>query len=243
MLVSIIIPTLNEEENILRCLACVKSQQCEFEVLVVDGGSSDSTRELARRDACVIESVRGRAIQMNVGARHARGELLLFLHADSILPTDALIHLRRAAQDPMVVGGTFTLSFDSDRLLLKLYSFFTRFRFRYFHYGDQGIFVKRAVFEQMRGYREIPFMEDVDFLKRLYKTGRVVVIKKSVTTSARRFLERGLVRQQLLNCLLVSLYVLGVKPEVLVRWYKPKRSEKTTALAAESPAPGVGPPN
>jgi rSAM/selenodomain-associated transferase 2 len=227
MKVSVIIPALNEADNILACLHSVKSEEGDYEIIVVDGGSSDGTEEIARSRALVICSKRGRACQMNAGARLASGDVLLFLHADSLLPLDAFSHLKREMEDPQVAGGTFTLRFDTDRFLLRLYCFFTRFRFRYFHYGDQGIFVRRSVFEQIGGYRDIPVMEDIEFLQRLRKTGRVVLIRRPVTTSARRFLERGLVRQQLMNSILVSLYSIGVKPEVLARWYKPKSSIKT----------------
>ncbi|MCI0485317.1 MAG: TIGR04283 family arsenosugar biosynthesis glycosyltransferase [Blastocatellia bacterium] len=222
MKVSVIIPALNEERNILTTLLSIKKQQGDFEIIVVDGGSTDRTAEIARPHASVISSERGRAVQMNAGARLASGEILLFLHADSILHPDALSNLNQALKDPENVGGTFTLKFDSDKFLLRFYTFFTRFKFRYFHYGDQGIFVRRSVFEQLGGFKEIPIMEDIDFLRRMHGRGRVALIKLPVTTSARRFLKRGLFRQQLLNTILVSLYVLGVKPETLSRWYLPE---------------------
>lgn len=222
MKTSVIIPALNEENNILRTLLSIKKQQGDFEIIVVDGGSTDQTAEIARPHASVISSERGRAVQMNAGARLASGEILLFLHADSILHCDAFDHLSRVLKDPEIIGGTFTLRFDSDKLLLRFYTFFTRFKFRYFHYGDQGIFVRRSTFEQFGGFKEIPIMEDIDFIRRMHKRGRVALIRLPVTTSARRFLKRGLLRQQLLNTILVSLYVLGVKPETLSRWYLPE---------------------
>jgi hypothetical protein len=117
------------------------------------------------------------------------------------------------------VGGTFTLRFNSPRLLLGLIAFFTRFEFQYFHYGDQGIFVRRSVLEQLNGFSEISFMEDVDFLRRLYRTGHVTLLKQPVTTSARRFLEHGVLRQQLTNIILVIFYLLGARPETLKKWY------------------------
>ena len=96
---------------------------------------------------------------------------------------------------------------------------FSHFRFRYFHYGDQAIFVRRSVFEQLDGFAEIPFMEDLDFLRRLRRTGRVTLLKQPVTTSARRFLERGIARQQLINMILMIFFLLGVRPETLEKWY------------------------
>lgn len=219
MKISIIIPALNEAENILSCLHSVKNQQGEFEVIVVDGGSVDGTVEIARPSTRVIRTEKGRAVQMNSGVRHCTGEVLLFLHADSQLPPDGLLLVEHVLADPRVVGGTFRLRFDSQGFFLRLITFFTRFKFRYFHYGDQGIFVRRSIFEELKGFEEIPIMEDVDFLRRLRRTGEVALLQQPVTTSARRFLEHGILRQQLLNTILVISYILGAKPESLKKWY------------------------
>jgi rSAM/selenodomain-associated transferase 2 len=220
MKISVVIPTLNEAQNIDPSIQSVRNQQGEFEIIVADGGSSDDTVEIARRNALVLSTGRGRGLQMNAGAHQATGDLLIFLHADSLLHPDALVALRQTFVDPTIVGGTFTLKFDSDGFWLGLYSLFTRFKFRYFHYyGDQGIFVRRWVFDKLGGFKEIPLMEDVDFLRRLRKVGRVTLVDLPVTTSARRFQERGPLRQELLNVLLVCLYILKVKPETLARWY------------------------
>jgi rSAM/selenodomain-associated transferase 2 len=222
MKISVIIPALNEARYILSCLGSVKNQLGEFELIVVDGGSVDETVEAAEPHAGVIRSKRGRAIQMNLGARYSSGEILLFLHADSHLPSGAFPLLERVLADPRIVGGTFRLRFNSDKFLLRLIAFFSRFKFRYFHYGDQGIFVRRSVFEQLHGFAEIPFMEDVDFLQRLRGTGLVALLEQPITTSARRFLERGIIRQQLMNIILVIFYLLGASPQNLKRWYEKK---------------------
>jgi rSAM/selenodomain-associated transferase 2 len=222
MKVSVILPTLDEAENIIPSILSINSQGGEFELIVVDGGSTDGTVEIVQPHATIISSERGRALQMNEGARHASGEVLLFLHSDSILPVGALAALRQTLQDPRNAGGTFTLRFDSDQLPLRFYAFLTRFKFRYFHYGDQGIFVRRSVFEKLGGFREMPLMEDADFLRRLSQAGRRTLIQLPVTTSARRFLKYGVVLQELLNILLVFCYLLGVKPETLSKWYPVK---------------------
>ncbi len=219
MKISVIIPALDEAENILSCLHSVKGQQGEFEVIVVDGGSMDGTVETVRPSTRVIRSEKGRAVQMNSGVRHCTGEVLLFLHADSQLPRDGLLLVERVLADPRIVGGTFRLRFESRGFFLRLITFFTRFKFRYFHYGDQGIFVRRSIFEELKGFEEIPIMEDVDFLRRLRRTGELALLKEPVTTSARRFLEHGILRQQLLNTILVISYILGAKPESLKKWY------------------------
>jgi rSAM/selenodomain-associated transferase 2 len=227
--ISVIIPALNEAANITAAILSARNQEGDVEVIVADGGSSDATVETARRHALVLSTERGRGLQMNAGARHATGELLLFLHADSLLHPDALAALRETSTDPAIVGGTFTLKFDSEGFWLGLYSVCTRFKFRYFHYGDQGIFVRRSAFEKLGGFKEIPLMEDLDFLQRLRKVGRVTLIDRPVTTSARRFRENGSFRQELLNVLLVCMYICGAKPQTLARWYcnSPKTPERT----------------
>ncbi|HVG22461.1 MAG TPA: TIGR04283 family arsenosugar biosynthesis glycosyltransferase [Blastocatellia bacterium] len=219
MKISVIIPALNEADNIASCVGSVENQEGDFEIIVVDGGSTDGTAELVSSRARVIASERGRAAQMNEGARKASGDAFLFLHADSRLHPHALAHLRKALADSRVAGGTFTLKFDSEEFLLRFYAAFTRLKFRYFHFGDQGIFVRRGAFEQLGGYKQMPLMEDMDFLARLRGLGRVALIDLPVTTSARRFLKRGPLQQQLLNIFLVSCYLLGVKPSTLSRFY------------------------
>ncbi len=220
MKISVIIPALNEARGILSCLDSVRTQKGEFELIVVDGGSIDNTVEVVRPHARVIHCQEGRALQMNSGARQATGEVFLFLHADSSLPPRAIPLLEQALADSRIVGGTFMLRFNSPRRLLRFIAFFTRYEFRYFHYGDQGIFVRRSVFEQLKGFAEIPFMEDIDFLRRLHSAGRVTLLKQPITTSPRRFLEHGVLRQQLMNIILVISYLLGAKPETLKKWYK-----------------------
>lgn len=219
MKISVVVPALNEVTCIDACLESVARQRGEYETVVVDGGSYDGTPERVAGSATVLRAPRGRARQMNAGARATAGEVLLFLHADSVLHPDAFTHLRRSLADGRVVGGTFSLRFDSPHPLLRAYAWFTRFRPRLFHYGDQGIFVRRATFERLGGFREMALMEDVDFLRRLRRVGSSVLLPVPVTTSARRFLARGLVRQQALNATLVSLYALGMSAEVLARWY------------------------
>jgi rSAM/selenodomain-associated transferase 2 len=243
MKISVVIPALNETEGILAALRSVQTQIGEFDLLIVDGGSVDGTVETVRPLARVIRSEQGRAVQMNAGAEKCSGEALLFLHADSLLPPDALPLLEGALADRRVVGGTFMLRFDRPKFLLGVIAFFSRFKFRYFHYGDQGIFVRRSVFHQLGGFRGMPIMEDLDFLLRLRRTGRVVLIKQPVTTSARRFLENGILWQQLLNIILVISYLLGARPESLSTWHartgcRPLSNEQIEPLFS-APAPTI----
>ena len=223
-MISVIIPALNEAESIVHTIDSVRQQDQEVEIIVVDGGSVDGTPEIARSHATVISSPRGRAIQMNAGARHASGDVLLFLHSDSVLAPGALAQLQKTLENPpgtgRIVGGTFTSIFDVDNFWLRFYAFCSTIDWLCFRYGDQGIFVRRSIFEAMGGYAEIPLMEDIDLMRRLPKYGRRFLIRHyPVTTSARRFLEHGVVWQEVVNVILVGLWLFGVKPHTLARWY------------------------
>jgi len=227
------VPVLNEASILDRALARLKQVAGEFRVVVVDGGSTDGSAEIARRCfPAAICAPANRGAQMNQGARLLDAEVLLFLHADSELPSDFAAHIERALADPRVVAGCFQLRFDPEssrrRPMLRFYSWCTQFPGRFLHFGDQGYFVRREVFETMGCYQELPFMEDVDFLRRLLAPGflglgrgqgKFVVLPAAVTTSARRFLRTGVVRQQLINILLVALFELGVPARWLAHLY------------------------
>ena len=219
-MISVVIPALNEAENILQTIESVRQQDSAAEIIVADGGSVDGTPEIARPHARVIHSPRGRAVQMNAGARSATGDVLLFLHADSRTAPGALAKMRQTLDNPAIVGGSFTLVFDVDNVWLRFYTFCSTIDCLCFRYGDQGIFVRRTIFEQMGGYADIPLMEDIDLMRRLPRYGRRVLIRDyPVTTSARRFVEHGILRQEALNIALVAGWFLGVKPQILAKWY------------------------
>ena len=223
MRISVIIPTLNEESHIEKTLQSVIKQEGDYEFYVVDGGSTDNTVAIAKRYACVISSKRGRAIQMNAGAKLCKGDILLFLHADTLLPDNAFREIRKRMKDDTVVGGSFYIEFDADNFILRGISFISRFDFRIFHFGDQGIFVRRDVFQALRGYKEIPIMEDYDFYKRLAGQGKVVLLRMPVISSARRFVKKGVVRQLLINKLVVLSYWAGVDIQTIKRFYDDMR--------------------
>jgi rSAM/selenodomain-associated transferase 2 len=190
---------------------------------VVDGGSTDTTVAIAARFPRVrlFASPRGRARQMNAGARAARGEVLLFLHADTLLPDGALAAVEAAAGDPDVVAGRFDVSFDNPRPVFGVIAWFMNRRSRWsgISTGDQAIFVRSAVFEALGGYPEMPLMEDVELCRRLKRRGRLAALRLAVRTSARKWERDGAVRTILLMWALRFLYMVGVPPDRLHRWY------------------------
>jgi len=216
--ISVIIPTYNEESVIGSTLEDLSRHHSPDEVIVVDGGSDDKTVESARKNARVIRSAKGRARQLNEGARVASGSILLFLHADTLLPKDGIALIRNTIQKGSQ-GGRFRLRFDKAEFWLKVFSSYTRFHF--FSYGDQGFFVTKSLFKQLEGFREnVPF-EDIDFYKRLSRQIKPLILKENVVTSARRFTASGSLRQKFVNIYLVGLYYLGIDVFKLQKKYYP----------------------
>jgi rSAM/selenodomain-associated transferase 2 len=223
--ISVIIPTLNEAAVIEKTLKGLPPRG-DVERIVVDGGSSDGTAELAKRHADkVLMTEAGRGRQMNAGAREARGDILLFLHADARLPGLAHEAVSRALDDPAVVGGAFRLAIDSSRRALRMVAMFANGRTRLtgIPYGDQGIFVRRSVFEQLSGFPEWPLLEDLEFSRRIKAAGKVVILSQPITVSSRRWDKEGIGYSTLRNQIFVLLYFLGVSPSRLARWYRPIR--------------------
>jgi rSAM/selenodomain-associated transferase 2 len=222
-MISIIIPTLNEEKTIGACLKQIEPQSGPHEVIVVDGGSRDNTAAVVGRFPHVRwlrASAKGRGSQMNRGAKAARGDILLFLHADTRLPSDGLSMIAARMQPADVVAGSFSLRFDHPNAWLRLFARLSRINHVLFTYGDQGFFMARHAFQRLGGYAEIPLMEDVEIQRRLRRIGRVVKLDQEVVTSARRFLATGILHQQLLNTALVLLFYAGVPPARLKRYYR-----------------------
>ena len=190
---------------------------------MVDGGSTDNTVAIAKRYACVINSKRGRAIQMNAGANVCKGDILLFLHADTLLPDNGFREVRKRMRDETVAGGSFYIAFDADNFILRGVSFITRFNFRLFHFGDQGIFVRRDVFQALNGYKEMPIMEDYDFYKRLRNTGKGYPYKDARNFFCKTVHQKGVIRQLLINKFVVLAYWAGVDIQTIKRFYDDKR--------------------
>ncbi len=222
-MISVIIPALDEAEHLPRLFADLRAGDAAAEVIVVDGGSTDGTRRIAREaGASVIRAERGRGRQIAAGAALARGEILLFLHADSRFPPGGLARIAEAlAARPDAVGGNFRLDFDGgtgfDAWLERFYAWIRR---RGFYYGDSGVFVRRAVHDRIGGVRAIALMEDYDFVRRLERAGPTLCIDDPpLVTSSRRFAGRSPVRIVFGWLKIHALVHLGVSPDYLARIY------------------------
>jgi len=223
MRLAIVIPALNEAANLSRLLPDLARGCPGADIVVVDGGSGDDTAAVVARlpGPWLLESARGRAVQMNHGAREAGGDTLLFLHADTRLPDGAARAIEQALAEPGVVGGRFDVRFDNERPLFRVIAWFmnTRSRASGICTGDQAIFVRRADFEAVGGYPEIPLMEDIELSRRLKRRGNLRALRLRVTTSARKWEREGPLRTIGLMWALRFLYFCGVAPARLHRWY------------------------
>ncbi|MEH2064394.1 MAG: TIGR04283 family arsenosugar biosynthesis glycosyltransferase [Nostoc sp.] len=223
--ISIIIPAINEAVNIKEANATTQPST-NIEVIVVDGGSKDHTPKIAQSLGIkVISSSPGRAVQMNAGALAASGDILLFLHADTRLPTGFDEMIRTALQQPGTVAGAFNLRIDASLLSLRWVEWGVNLRSHFYQmpYGDQAIFVTKEVFEQIGSFPQLPIMEDFEFIRRLKRLGRIVIIPTPVVTSARRWLQKGVFKTTLLNQIVIIAYLLGVSPERIRSWYRQEK--------------------
>jgi rSAM/selenodomain-associated transferase 2 len=235
MPISVIIPTLNEELTIMATLAHTAALGFD-ELIVVDGGSLDQTPVLvesyrrrtqsqAQSPVRLVTAPRGRARQMNEGAKASGGEILLFLHADTQLPGDAKTMIDTTLADQRMVGGRFDVRFDRPSTWGSIISRMMNWRSRLsgIATGDQALFVRRPIFEQMGGFADMPLMEDIDFSRRLKQKGATAALTATVTTSFRRWERHGPLRTLFLMWVLRFLYWIGVRPSHLVDWYKAVR--------------------
>lgn len=242
MKIAVIIPTLNEEQALPETLQRTTALGFD-DIIVVDGGSSDRTLEIVhdlqvRRSTfdvqplpnleprtsnsiILLASAPGRARQMNAGASHSQADVLLFLHADTHLPDEARHAIERALDDPACVGGRFDVRFERDRGLAWLIARLISLRSRWsgIATGDQALFVRHAIFARLGGFTDIPIMEDVDFIRRLKRAGRVAPLRAHVVTSYRRWDRHGALRTIVLMWALRLLYWLGVHPNRLNNLY------------------------
>ena len=226
--ISIIIPALNEAEQIGQTLDAARDSAegvPGIEWIVVDGGSNDTTVEIARsRGATVVTSSRGRARQMNAGAQIARGDTLLFLHADTRLPRGFEEEVRRTLAVPGVAAGAFSLRIDGAGRRLRWVERAANWRSRILElpYGDQGFFLKAELFRSLGGFPELPLMEDLEMARRVGRRGRIAVSPLAVVTSARRWERVGVLRATLFNQVFLLAYLLGMPPRRIAEWYYAK---------------------
>ncbi|MEM8897158.1 MAG: TIGR04283 family arsenosugar biosynthesis glycosyltransferase, partial [Bacteroidota bacterium] len=192
--ISVIIPTFNEEAYLSDTIESLVGQQGLKEIIVVDGGSQDKTVAIAKefsQQVKVILSKRGRAIQMNAGAKLAEGEILFFVHADTLLPKGALEEILVALSDPSVRAGSFFLRFRENNLLLSIIASLTRINFPLSTFGDQGLWLRKEDFVYVGGYPDIPILEDVEIQYPIRELGHFKKLDLPLSTSGRRFVKNG----------------------------------------------------
>lgn len=227
--ISIIIPVLNEAENIESVISGIQNAE-NIEIIIVDGGSQDNTVEIAQGlGVKVIVTNRGRGLQMNAGAKIATGEILLFLHGDTQLPTGFEIDIRNIWIDSNIIAGAFQLKIIGSQWSLRLIEKTVFWRSKYFQlpYGDQALFIKASTFWEIGGFPEQPIMEDFELIRRLNRLGKIEILSSSVITSGRRWQKLGVFKTTMINQLIVMGYYLGISPLKLSQWYRREKTTKT----------------
>jgi rSAM/selenodomain-associated transferase 2 len=223
---SIIIPVLNEASVINRTIARLMNVKRNgiIEIIVVDGSPDKGTiRTIESKEVIKLASPKGRGVQMNAGAVAATGDILLFLHADTILPHHSCDDIFFALKKSDAVGGAFRLGIRSRRGAFRLIEFVANIRTHISRipYGDQAIFIRSNFFHKVGGYKEIPIMEDVELMRRIKQTGNgIIILPAQVQTSARRWEKEGVVYGTLRNWSLMTLFLLGASPETLAKFYR-----------------------
>ena len=223
-MISIIIPTYNEAEQIAQTIAAVKNAAAnnEYEIIIVDGGSDDATIEIAKANNAITftSDKKGRAAQMNFGASKANSDVLYFLHADSIPPKNFIQYINDALAKNFS-SGCFRLQFDYDHWFLKANAWFTRFDVNAVRFGDQSLFVTKDVFKKCGSFQEdLYMMEDQEIIHRLKKSGRFIVMNNVVITSARKYHDNGFYRMQGIFFRIWFLYYMGYSQERLLKLHK-----------------------
>lgn len=225
--ISVIIPTLNEAAYLGRTLVTLQAAATgDIEVIVVDGGSTDRTVEIAQAAGCkVIRSTLGRATQMNTGAAQASGEILLFLHGDTQLPQQFDRLIKEALDRKSVIAGAFELKIEGSQWGLRWVEWGVKWRSSIFQlpYGDQALFLRADLFRNLGGFPALPIMEDFVFVRQLRKRGRLAIVPASVLTSGRRWETLGIFKTTLWNQVMILGFYLGIPPERLKAWYRRDR--------------------
>ena len=223
---SIIVPVFHEGEKVNELIVHLHQldPKKNLEIIVVDGSlERDTLGAIDSNHVIKISSEKGRAKQMNIGASAAKGEILIFLHADTELPTQALKKINTLLERKEYVGGAFDLGIKSDKFIFRVIGVLASLRSRLnrIPFGDQAIFIRREYFNQIGGYKEIPLMEDVELMRRIKKSGsKIWIFHDRVMTSPRRWEKEGVIYCTLRNWTLQTLYFLGVSPDKLIRFYE-----------------------
>ena len=219
--ISIIIPTLNEENNLDNLLSSLQAYQ-SVEIIVADGGSTDQTVDIARNHTVqVVTSPAGRGLQQNKGAKTASGNILVFLHCDTVLPDNFPDLVDTVLNQTGTAAGAFRLRINADGSGYRYIEWGVNVRTRFLGlpYGDQVLFVNKNIFEQAGGFPNLPILEDLVLVRRLKRLGRIRISKASVITSARRWKRLGVIKTTLINQVILAGYLFGIKPETLARLY------------------------
>jgi len=218
--ISFIIPTLNAKEFLPECLRSLRGGSSEVEIIVSDGGSTDKTCEIAAEfGAHVVRSGRGRGLQCNEGAKSATGDILAFIHADSLLSENFFEVVASAFKDEEIQLAKFMLQFDLDHWLLNLSSRMARLDSFWTSFGDQGVIIRRSFFDELGAFKGWPLFEDVDLFARARKSTVIRLLPARIVTSAHKFKRHGVVKQQLKNGWLMLQYMFGISPRRLYEKY------------------------
>ncbi|MEE9504812.1 MAG: TIGR04283 family arsenosugar biosynthesis glycosyltransferase [Thermodesulfobacteriota bacterium] len=223
---SIIIPVLRESDKVNALIEHLYNQQTDedYEIIIVEGSQTRETMSVVQhREVVVLLSEPGRGRQMNAGAAVARGEILIFLHADTQIPVNALNRIGHLLKQKHYVGGAFDLAISSHKLVFKIIAKVAslRSRFTRIPYGDQIIFLRKDYFNKIGGYKEIPLMEDVELMQRIKRQGdKISILTDKVVTSPRRWEKEGIIFCTLRNWIILTLYMIGISPSKLAKYYK-----------------------
>ncbi len=220
-MISVIIPTCNEEDFLPACLESILKERCDLEIIVVDGASKDHTLKVARlyTDKIIALEEANLAVQLNTGAAKADGDILLFLHADSRLTKGCLDRIKKIS--PYAIGGAFTMQLDGKRFYYRVLSMggnlYCRLAGTYF--GDRGIFVRSSVFQELGGFASLPIMADVDFSRRMQNLGKCAFLKGPVISSSRKFDREGPLRTLCLIVYAMLAFKLGTDLKTIKKKY------------------------
>ncbi len=222
--ISIIIPVYREQNINLHLESLLNNPSYkQEEIIIVDGDNSSTIKNIQNDNVLKIDSKKGRANQMNEGARIAQGDILLFLHADTLLPNNAFDLIEESFEDKYIKAGAFDLSFSNNSLAFKIIAFTASIRSRLTRlpYGDQAIFIKKDIFEAVGKYENITLMEDVNLMQKLKNAEvKIKILSEKVITSSRKWEDKGIVYTTLRNWVLISLYFLNIDPNKLEKYYK-----------------------